>query len=292
MSGSVGANKILGYPIDARLLIVNADDFGLCHAQNIGTIRSIKEGLVSSCSLMVPVPWSLHAIHLLKENPEIPFGVHLTAVSEYTHYRWRPLIASERVPSLVDESGYFPLDSCLTELLLKADLGELEREFRAQIEAVLSAGLRPTHLDSHYHAHELREDFFDMTVELAIEYGLALRVGTKTFIEKLQGLGYPTNDHPILDSGKIKPEDKASVLAKRLRDLPSGLSEWAIHPGITTAELEAVMAEPNVEGVSGTPEGRQSDFDFITSSEAVAIVEEEGIEILSYKSLQKFWQTK
>ena len=77
MSASVNANKILGYPADARLLIINADDFGMCHAQNAGTIRSIREGLVDSCSLMTPTPWCLHAVHYLQENPQIPVGVHL-----------------------------------------------------------------------------------------------------------------------------------------------------------------------------------------------------------------------
>ncbi|MGL4609465.1 MAG: ChbG/HpnK family deacetylase [Trueperaceae bacterium] len=59
-------NRLLGYPDDARLLVVNADDFGMCHAVNEATIRAFREGLVRSCSLMVPCPWQLHAIHLLQ----------------------------------------------------------------------------------------------------------------------------------------------------------------------------------------------------------------------------------
>ena len=282
--------EMLNYPAAARLLIINADDFGLCHAENEGTVRSITEGLASSCSLMVPVPWSLHGIHLLKEH-QFPFAVHLTLVSEYNHYRWGPVAPFDKVPSLLDESGYFPLDSCFAEQVLQADLGDVETEFRAQIEAVLSSGLKPTHLDSHYHTHELGEDIFDTTVGLALEYGLALRVSGKTAMENLQRRGYPTNDHAVLDSGGIRPKDKARVLAKRLRELPCGLSEWAVHPGIATEELKAVMADPNTEN-TGTSGGRQTDLDFLISKEARAIVEEEGIEILSYESLQRLWQVK
>src|SRR5437660_4452934 len=85
------ANKLLGYPADARLLIINADDFGMCHAVNDAILRSLKEGVVCSSTLMAPCPWALHAMHLLKDNLDIPFGVHLTVVCEPAHYRWGPL---------------------------------------------------------------------------------------------------------------------------------------------------------------------------------------------------------
>ena len=289
MARSAGACELLGYPPDARLLIINADDFGLCHAQNLGTIRSIERGLVSSCSLMVPAPWSLHAIHFLQQNPETAFGVHLTAVSEYAHYRWKPLLPAGQVPSLVDAWGYFPSDDCISDLLSTARLSELESEFRAQIEAVFAVGLQPTHLDSHYHLHECRQDIFDLAVDLGLEYGLALRVGSPAYIDRLRSLGYPTNDHMVLDSGRIEPQDKAANLGRRLRELSPGLSEWALHPGIATEELRAVMSSPRVEGVSGTPQGRQSDYDSITSSAAAEIVLKEGIRILNDRALQRRW---
>ena len=82
-------NEMLGLPQDARLLIVNADDYGMCHSINEATMQSITEGLATSCTFMGPCPWSLHGLHLLKENPNIPFGVHLTAVSEQPYYRWK-----------------------------------------------------------------------------------------------------------------------------------------------------------------------------------------------------------
>ena len=290
MPAAAKANHILGYPLDARLLIVNADDFGACFAQNLGTIRSIDEGLVRSCSLMSPAPWSLHAAHFLKENPRISCGVHLTLVSEYPPYRWGPLTPAQAVSSLVDESGYFRLDDGIPDLLLYGELAEIEREFRAQIEWTFAQEVNVTHLDGHYHVHEEREDIFDLTVSLALEYGLALRVGKRTHIDALQALGYPTNDHDVMDSGRTRPEDKPEVFTRLLRELPSGLSEWAFHPGIVSDELRAVMHEPVIPGVSATPEGRQSDFDFITSDEVGAIVKQEGIQVLDYAVLQPFWQ--
>ena len=72
--------------------------------------------------------------------------------------------------------------------------------------------------------------------------------------------------------------------------MPPGLSEWGLHPGIATEELKAVMKDPRIEGVTATPEGRQSDFDFVIPDEATALVKEECIEVLDYRSLQGFWQ--
>ena len=101
-------NRLLGYPDDARLLIINADDFGMCHAVNEAILHGFTEGIVSSTTLMAPCPWAPHAMQLLKENPNIPFGVHLTLVSEFAPYRWGPVAGKDAVPSLVDDSGFFP----------------------------------------------------------------------------------------------------------------------------------------------------------------------------------------
>jgi len=291
MCDKLNVCKMLGYSRKARLLIINADDFGLCHSENEGTIQAIQSGLASSCSLMLPAPWSLHAIHQLQAH-QLPFAVHLTLVSEYIHYRWGPVAPRDQVPSLLDSSGYFPPDSIFKACLAKANLGEIEKEFRAQIETVLSTGLKPTHLDSHYHTHEHTEAIFEITVKLAIEYGLALRTSRHCTIKKLQQAGYPTNDHPVLDSGRIPPAEKLLFLTNHLRELPAGLSEWAVHPARSTDELRAVMADPLVPNVTGTPEGRSTDLEFLISKEAISIVQDEGIEILSYEPLQRLWQRK
>ncbi|MBK8986674.1 MAG: ChbG/HpnK family deacetylase [Chloroflexi bacterium] len=133
----------------AQLLIVNADDFGMCNSVNEAVIGAWPAGILRSTTLMVPCPWALHAIHFLKEHPEVRFGVHLTAISEWVDYRWGPLTPREQVPSLVNEAGHFYNFEQMPHFLAQVNLAELEREFRAQIETVLVAGLKPTHLDWH-----------------------------------------------------------------------------------------------------------------------------------------------
>lgn len=276
-------NELLDYPPGARLLIINADDFGMCQSSNEATIQVLRNGIVRSCSLMVPCPWAQHGIHLLKQNPDIPFGIHLTATSEHEYYRWGPLTWREEVSSLLDEAGYFYSLDRIDEFMQQVHVDDLEVEFRAQIEAVLSTGLKPTHLDSHCGVHDRRDDVFEMTLGLAREYGLALRVSERPWITKLQAQGYPTNDHPVLDSYRIETPEKPSVYRRLLQELPPGLNEWGVHPGTGTPELRAITPTWHV---------RQADFDFFTSQKAREVLAKEGIVLLDYRALQNLWQAK
>jgi chitin disaccharide deacetylase len=274
-------NRLLGYPVDARLLIINADDFGMCHAINEATLRTLKEGIVTSTSLMAPCPWAPHAMQLLKENPDISFGIHLTVVCDSNIYRWGPLTSKEKAPSLVDEAGYFYSVTRIPELLGQARLDELEVEFRAQIEAVLATQLKPTHLDWHCLADGGRIDIFDMTFRLAKEYNLALRIHDPRLAEKWQRVGLPANDHGVLDSYRLNTDDKTARYAQLLRELPAGLSEWAVHPSLGNAEAQAI--EPDSWQV------RKADFDFLIAQGSRDILKEEGIVLLDYRAMQKLW---
>jgi predicted glycoside hydrolase/deacetylase ChbG (UPF0249 family) len=275
-------NRLLGYPADARLLMINADDFGMCNSINEAIFGTLKEGLVCSTSLMVPCPWALQALHFLADHPEIPFGIHLTAISDSADNRWRPVTAREKAPSLIDNAGYFYDFEHMREFLAQVRLDELQMEFRAQIEVVLAAGLHPTHLDWHSLRISSRWDIFDVMFRLAREYGLALRVFTRSFIEKLQSQGFPTNDYDVLDSYLLGPATKAARYAELLHELPAGLSEWAVHPGLDSPELSAI--EPGGNHI------RQTDFDFWTSQQAKDIIKEEGIILLDYRALQDVWK--
>jgi chitin disaccharide deacetylase len=274
------ANELLGYPADARLLIINADDFGMYHAINAAILRALTDGVVRSTTLMAPCPWARHAMRLVRDRPEIACGVHLTVVSEFADYRWGQLTTRDRVASLLDETGYFYSNDRQAELLARARLDELEAEFRAQIEVVLSAGLRPTHLDWHCLYDGGREDIFDLTLGLAREYGLALRVFDATRSERLQRQGLAAVDHGVVDSTRLSTASKAARFVRMLRELPAGLSEWAVHPGLGTAEARAI---------DGWWTRRAADLRFLVSREARETVAAEGIILLDYRALQAIW---
>lgn len=89
-------NRWLGYPADARLLIINADDVGMCHATNEAIFRALTKGVLRSTTLMVPCPWALQAMHFLADHPEISFGIRLTVISDWVDYRWGPVTSREK----------------------------------------------------------------------------------------------------------------------------------------------------------------------------------------------------
>ncbi len=274
-------NQLLGYPADARLLIINADDFGMCHAVNVAVFRALQQGILCSTTLMVPCPWALQAMHFLIDHPEITFGIHLTVISDWVDYRWGPVISKAKVPSLVDNSGYFYNFEQMWAFLAQVQLDQLEMEFRAQIETVIATGLRPTHLDWHSLRLGNRADIFGVMLRLAQEYGLALRVAGQAWRETLQSQGLPTNDYDFLDSYLLDPVDRSARYTQMIRELPEGLTEWAVHPGLNNAELLAIEKDSR--------HIRQSDYEFLVSEDVEALIKAEGIILLNYRVLQAVW---
>ena len=96
----------------------------------------------------------------------------------------------------------------------------------------------------------------------------------------MQRQGLPTSDYTLLDSYSLDTTNKSAQYNQMLRDLPAGLSEWAVHPALDTAEFRVLELDAPV---------RQTDFEFVMSSEARAIIEQEGIVLLGYAPIQAVW---
>jgi predicted glycoside hydrolase/deacetylase ChbG (UPF0249 family) len=274
----------LGFEPDARVLIVNCDDFGMHDAVNAAVVESIENGIASSCSLMVPCPAAANAMRLLRQRPHIPFGIHLALIRDSSEYRWGPAAAKADVPSLLDpgtDELYVNAPPQRTALLAKAKLTEVERELRAQIDAVVDEGLAPTHLDWHCLADGGRDDIFDLAMALAEEYSLAARVWLDDGRRKAREHGKPVVDNPFLDSFSIGLQDKAASYARMLRDLPPGLNEWAVHPAHGTEQWQTI--EPSGWQI------RQSDHAFLTSPRARDLLDDEAITVIDYRPLQQAW---
>ncbi|GID92049.1 polysaccharide deacetylase family protein [Amorphoplanes digitatis] len=259
-----------------RRLIINCDDFGMYPAVNAGVLSALEEGIASSCSLMPPCPAALEAMSLLRDRPHLPFGIHLTLFCDTPAYRWGPLTARARVPSLLDGAGEFFAPDRVPALLAQARAEEVAVEFRAQIRAVLDAGLSPTHLDWHCLADGGREDLFEVTLALAGEHGLGVRAWLGPARRRLRRLGRPVTDHDFLDSFRLDPETKFLRYAELLRALPEGTSEWAVHPGL--ADDEARRIDPGWRV-------RATDHDFLTSPEAAALLAAEDITLVDHRSI-------
>ena len=275
-------NRLLGYPENQRLLILNADDFGMCHAINRGIIDVLEAGIIRSTSLMVCTPWANEAAEYLRQHPAVHFGVHLTAVCDSPLYTWGPCLPIDQIPALVNAQGHFWGFDEFHNVSRPDFLPQLEREFRRQIQLVYELGLQPDHLDWHSIRLNKKPGVFDMLFRLAREFNLPVRTFGAENIHNVQALGLPCNDYDLLDSYLIEPIGQASRYQELAHQLNPGLNEWAIHPGIANDELLAF--DPGGLGI------RQRDHDFWTSPETHLTLEALNIVIVDYGVLKPFWQ--
>ncbi|MGH9000392.1 MAG: polysaccharide deacetylase family protein, partial [Acidimicrobiia bacterium] len=228
----------LGHPPDARLVILNADDLGLTRSANVGVYDALRHGLARSASLVVPAPWARDAAAGYRGED---VGVHLTLNAEWDTYRWGPITHS---PSLLDGDGGFP--RTLADVWDHADLDEVRKECRAQVERAIYWGFDISHLDSHLGALQGRPEFFDVYVELAVEFGLPVRLAGEG---AQRSVGFPFRKLAA-EEGAVFPdhlvalprEGTARVGAQRaieraLFELGAGVTEIQTHPAIDTDEL-------------------------------------------------------
>ncbi len=224
----------LGYPPDAKLLIITCNDLGLTHSSNVATYDALRHGMATSASLMVPCPWARDGAGGYRGED---VGVQLTLNAELETYRWGPITNS---PSLLDGDGGFP--RTIEDAWDHADLDEVRRECRAQIERAIVWGFDVSHLGSHLGTLPRRAEFFDAYLELAVDFGLPLRLGDSAD-ERVAGFpfrrlaaeeGVVFPDH-VVES----PPGARRRIERAIFDLAPGVTELNLHPGIDTDELRA-----------------------------------------------------
>jgi predicted glycoside hydrolase/deacetylase ChbG (UPF0249 family) len=274
----------LGYPANAKLLIVHADDLGVTHSVNVASIKALESGAVNSASIMVSCPWFPEIADYAKSHPEVDFGLHLTLTSERVYYRWGPVAPADQVRSLLDKNGYLHHDWTPET---RIDPGEAEIELRAQIERAHAMGIRPTHLDS----HQLRLDstgkeLFEVALRLAHQYKLPFFVTRDWFadypyLEKALGPDDVVIDHTITIEPKVQPEKWADFYKNALRNLEPGVTQLVIHLAYDDAEMRAATRERDTWGAAW----RQRDFDFFTSPEFRNLLQDQNIKRVTWRQI-------
>jgi len=274
----------LGFSRDAKLLIVHADDVGVTHSVNAATIKGLESGLVNSASIMVPCPWFPEIADYAKSHPDADFGLHLTLTSERVYYRWGPVASKDKVPSLVDENGYFHHDWTPTT---RINPGEVELELRAQIDRAYAMGIRPTHLDSHqYRLFDNGKDLFEVVIRIAHDYKLPVFVARdwfrdRPYMEKSLGPADVTIDHTVTVAPSV-PQDKwADFYKTAVKNLQPGVTEFVIHLGYADEELKAATRERDTWGAAW----RQRDFAFFTSQEFRQLLAEQNIKLVTWREI-------
>lgn len=293
--------KALGYGEGEKLLLINADDYGLCHSVNLGIQQLLLDNTVSSATLMIPCGWAREAALWSARHPKMDVGVHLTFTSEWDLYRWGPVNRKGSTVSLVTNENYFPKDSKSFEQ--QADPEEVKEELIAQIETALAMGMRPTHADNHMgslYGLATGRHFLPIVLDVCASYGLPFRLPRYllqesgqvappelaeqakqlaqladskgvVILDYLVGLPFQLQDGETFDSLK-------STMQQLLKSLHPGVTELIIHPSLVTDELTAFHGQPAKRGM---------ELELFRDADLRQTLQDEGIRMIRWRELQK-----
>jgi predicted glycoside hydrolase/deacetylase ChbG (UPF0249 family) len=275
----------LGYPADSKLLIIHADDLAVAHSEDAASFDALDQHAVTSASIMVPCPWLTEVADYAKAHPDADLGLHLTLTAEWKTYRWGPVESKDKVPSLLDSSGYLWPDVEPALRALKAD--EVEREIRAQIEHAIAMGIHPTHVDSHMGTLFARPDLFAVYVKVAHEYKLpflaALTPGATQEIRSLLSDKDVLLDSVVIASPEVNAANWKAFYTNAIKNLKPGVTEIIVHLGHDDAELQAVTVDHPDYGAAW----RQRDYDAVTSPELRKAIDDNHVILIRWKDLKK-----
>ena len=286
-----------------KQLILNADDFGLTRGINRGIIRSHRDGILTSATLMANGPAFDDAVELAKSNPQLGIGCHLV-LSGGTAVAPR-----KKIPSLADPHGSLP--ESLAELVIGVTSGrvrveEIETELHAQIDRIRAAGIEPTHVDTHKHTH-CHPRVMNVVARVARAWGIckirnpvealhdswqstrpdvpgrildfaascAVRCVKSQFklISKKYDLRSPDHFFGLVATGRLD----TPALVRLIDAVPEGTSEIMLHPGLCDGDLLQVETRLHRQ--------REAEMNALLSPEVIRIVKQRGIRLSSYRDL-------
>lgn len=285
VEGQSSLAERLGYKATDRLLIVNGDDLGMCHAANAGTFACLEQGLMRSASVMVPCPWFLDVVARARNRPGIDLGVHLTHTSEWSGYRWGPVLPRDQVPGLVDPTGY--LWPSVGEVYAHATPQQALLEARAQIRRALEAGLDVTHLDSHMGTLQLSPAYLEVYLALATEFDLPVRMASA---ETLARFGQARWRQRFAERGILFPDD--FVYEDLPRDPGEAKRFWMdrlrrLKPGVTELYIHAALPSEELKTITGRWAMRAAEYELFTNdSDLKELIRQEGIVLIGYRPLR------
>jgi len=272
--GSPSLNSRLGYPDDARIVIISCDDLGAFQSANDGVYHALRDGVATCASLMVPAPWARHAVMQYRDED---IGVHLTLNSEHEMYRWGPLT---HAPSLLSGEGGFPRS--IDDLWEHADTAEVLRECRAQISRAIEWGIDVTHLAPHLTAITLRPEFFDVYLELAVEFRLPIRLPS-TITEMQAGFPFRTL---AAEEGVVFPDHFDHDWRGGSRDRVLRTLE-ALQPGVTEIHVQPCTDTPEIRALGSVCAGWIDDYELVVHDATLRqALHDCGATLIGYRQLR------
>lgn len=246
----------LGYPSGKKVIILHADDAGMCEEANIAIKKYLLDGDIQSTAAMPPCPNFDEMITFAIEHPNIDVGLHLTLTSEWENYRWPSVSPVSEVPGLIDEAGMLWHE--VPQVVQHATAEEVATEIRAQIEKSIALGFRPDHIDTHMGTLYGTPKYAKAFLDIAMEYGIpanAIDMSDSLVVAYYQKAGYPINDEmikymeaytlPKVDNFTSAPntdtyEKKVASFQELIKSLRPGLTEIIFHPSIETDNLKSI----------------------------------------------------
>jgi len=275
----------LGYPASARLLVIHADDLGMSHSVNRATFEALEKGWITSASILVPCPWFPEVARWAKQHPDADLGIHLALTSEWTDLRWGPVSGMNRVPSLVDGQGYFPLDT--PDVDRNAKMPEVEYELHSQIDRAKKAGIPLTHLDMHMAGMVSSIELFDVYRKLRDEYKLPILLEPAGTHGLPSGVSVPADEATIERIITMEPgvasSDWFDWYKKQLSTLTPGVYQLIVHVAYDDEEMRGATWDHADWGAAW----RQRDFDMLKSVEFRQFLQEQGFVLVTWKELAK-----
>jgi predicted glycoside hydrolase/deacetylase ChbG (UPF0249 family) len=246
----------LGFPAGKKVVILHADDIGMCPEANISAKRQMSQDEIQSCAVMMPCPNAKEFIDWAIAHPDEDVGLHLTLTSEWKTYRWAGLTGHEHTPGLHDEVK--KLWHEVPQVVQNASPEEVEKEVRAQLEQAIAWGYRPDHIDTHMGTLYGSSKYTVAYLKVAEEYQIPAMVIDFTYPEVVEGFkqqGYPINEEMInaVNNYKLPKldfftsvqtaktyEEKIAKFKALIKALPNGLSEIIFHPSELTDNLKTI----------------------------------------------------
>jgi predicted glycoside hydrolase/deacetylase ChbG (UPF0249 family) len=274
------ALRRLGFGPRDRVVLVHADDVGMCQATLPAIAELIALGLLTSGSVMVPCPWFPAVAAWSRGHPEADVGVHLTLMSEWEGYRWAPISTRDPGTGLIDGEGYLHRSR---ERLVGVDRRAARLEMDAQVRRAQEAGMTISHLDAHMYV-AVEERLLEHYPGAALSCGVPALIVRDLFaygpearrrIADWEDRGMPVFDH--LSVAAAGSRDEAIEVAERELDrLPEGLCCILVHPACETPELRAIAPDWRA---------RVADYEAFGSEALLHHVKDRGIHLIGFRDL-------
>jgi predicted glycoside hydrolase/deacetylase ChbG (UPF0249 family) len=278
-----GIRPALGHTDDAKLLLIHADDLGMCQSVNAAIVETFESGAITSASMMAPCPGFAEAAEYARGHSHLDIGMHLTITSEWIHSKWGPVCADHGYSGLTNSRGQFWTTA---DDLISHGCGNVEKELNAQMNLAVGAGISPTHIDAHmfalFRTPGLFRDYLSISERFEVPCLLPGWLTTSSEHQDWRRLTTVFAPDNLIQAGKKVPASGwMEYYLNLLQCLKPGITVLIVHPGYDTHELRAITQEIADWG----SEWRQRDFDVLTSREFRSAIADNNIHLTTWRKI-------